>query len=65
MKRFYRVVPSYFGGVCEGLGRYFDIDPIVFRLIFVLGLFVSCFSLIIYLVIWLFTDEVDFGQPSF
>jgi len=65
MKRFYRV-PGYFGGVCEGLGIYFDIDPLVFRLIFVLGcLFVSCFPLIIYLIIWMFTDEEDFGQPSF
>ena len=23
------------GGVCEGLGNYFDIDPIIFRLIFI------------------------------
>ena len=23
------------GGVCEGLGEYFNIDPILFRLIFI------------------------------
>ena len=63
MKRFYRVIPSYFGGVCEGLGRYFDIDPIVFRLLFFI-LFGNG-SLFIYIIIWLFTEEEDFGQPSF
>ena len=64
MKRFYRI-SGYIGGVCEGLGRYFDIDPLLFRLIFTLCSFFNVFFIIAYIVIWLFTDEEDYGQPSF
>ena len=41
-----------FGGVCSGLGAYFNIDPIVFRLLFILGLFYGI-SIIPYIVLWI------------
>lgn len=36
MRRFYRNSENgYIGGVCEGLGEYTGLDPIIFRLAFV------------------------------
>lgn len=29
------------GGVCSGLGRYFEVDPTVMRLLFVAGFFIN------------------------
>lgn len=37
MKRLYRSRESkILGGVCGGLGEYFNVDPVIFRVIFVL-----------------------------
>lgn len=44
------------GGVCGGLGAYFDIDPLIMRIIFVILFFVF-FGLIIYLVLWIAVPE--------
>ena len=42
------------GGVCSGLGAFFDIDPIIIRLIFVLLVFLGAgSSIIIYLILWI------------
>ncbi len=41
------------GGVCGGLGAYFNLDPIFFRLIFVVLLFGSQFGFILYLLLWI------------
>jgi len=38
-------------GVCSGLGKYFEIDPIIFRFGFVALLFAGGSSIIIYLVL--------------
>jgi phage shock protein C len=40
-------------GVCGGLGEYFDIDSVLFRVLFIAGLFLGGFSAILYLVMWL------------
>lgn len=42
------------GGVCSGLGAYFNIDMVVLRIIFVLAFFLGVgASFIIYLVLWI------------
>lgn len=42
------------GGVCAGLGAYFNIDMVILRIIFVLAFFLGVgASLIIYLVLWI------------
>ncbi|MEI6124145.1 MAG: PspC domain-containing protein [Bacteroidota bacterium] len=41
------------GGVCSGLGHYLDIDPVWFRLGFVITLLFFGSSLLIYLVLWI------------
>ena len=39
------------GGVCGGLGRYFNVDPVLVRLLFVLGTMAGI-SILIYPVLW-------------
>jgi len=43
---------SVVGGVCGGLGAYFNVDPILFRLLFIIGLFYGI-SVIPYLILWI------------
>ncbi len=42
-----------FGGVCGGLGEYFDIDPTWVRLLFVLFLILGGSGILIYVLMWL------------
>ena len=41
------------GGVCSGMGAYFNIDPVILRIIFVLVLFMGGASVLIYLILWI------------
>jgi phage shock protein PspC (stress-responsive transcriptional regulator) len=41
-------------GVCGGLGRHLDIDPVVFRILFVVLTFFGGFGLLAYAAAWLF-----------
>ena len=41
------------GGVCSGLGAYFDIDLVFIRLIFVLLLFLGAGGFFIYVILWI------------
>jgi len=53
-KRLYRDPDNrVFGGVCGGLGLYFNIDPVILRVIFVILFFVYGSSFLIYLVLWI------------
>jgi len=47
----------YLAGVCGGLGEYFDIDPLIFRLIFLIVLFFGGAGLLIYLILWIVVPE--------
>src|SRR5215218_7406215 len=40
-------------GVCGGLGEYFDVDPILIRLLFVVTAFISGVGILAYLVLWI------------
>jgi phage shock protein PspC (stress-responsive transcriptional regulator) len=52
MKRLFRVKEgSIIGGVCNGLGEYFNIDPIFFRITFVLTSFYFFLSIIVYILL--------------
>lgn len=44
---------KYIGGVCGGLGAYFQIDPTWIRVIFLLTIFAYSFGLILYIVLWI------------
>lgn len=41
------------GGVCSGMGAYFNIDPVILRVIFVLVLFMGGASVLIYIILWI------------
>ena len=53
MKRLYRnTEEGKIAGICAGLGDYFEMDPVIIRLIFLLALFLGG-GIIVYLIAWL------------
>lgn len=53
-RRLYRAVDNrYIGGVCSGLGAYFNVDPIVMRILFVVLLFANGIGILAYLILWI------------
>ena len=44
-------------GVCGGLARYFNIDPAIVRLLFVLAVVLGGASPLIYVVLWIVMPE--------
>lgn len=53
-KRLYRATDNkILGGVCAGLGEYFDIDPALIRVIAVLLMFAKGIGLLAYVVAWI------------
>lgn len=44
-------------GLAAGLGKYTSIDPVIFRILFVLTTFFGGFGLITYLILWAITPE--------
>ncbi len=53
-KRLFRDEENHvLGGVCSGLGHYLDVDPVWFRLGFVIGLIFFASSILVYLVLWI------------
>jgi len=57
-KRLYRNPENrVLGGVCSGLGAYFNADPVLIRIIFILFTVLFASGLLIYLVMWMITPE--------
>lgn len=44
-------------GVCAGLAHYFNIDPVIVRILFLLLFFGGGHGLLIYIVLWLLMPE--------
>jgi phage shock protein C len=65
-KRFYRnTADKKIAGVAGGLGEYFEIDPILVRLLFVILAFAGGGGVLIYLILWIVTPEKPFEyNPS-
>lgn len=51
-------------GVAGGLGEYFGVDPILFRIAFVLLAIGGGSGILIYLVMWLIVPERTDGNPA-
>ena len=52
-RRIYRdMQDKSLGGVCSGLAWYFNTDPLLLRILFVIGLFMG-FGFLLYLVLWI------------
>ena len=46
------------GGVCEGLGDYFETDPVLFRLLFIVTFFTPLIpAILIYLIFWIILKQ--------
>lgn len=53
-KRLFRNIDDrMLGGVCSGLGAYFNIDATIVRIIFLLALFLAGGSILVYIVLWI------------
>src|SRR5262245_5150520 len=55
---------KYVAGVAGGLGRYFGLDPVLFRVAFGVSMIFGGIGIVAYIALWVFlpTDE---GQPAF
>jgi len=51
-KRLTRSREKMIAGVCGGLANYFDIDPTIIRILFVVIAFAGGASLLAYLIMW-------------
>ena len=50
MRKLYRSsTDRILAGVCGGLGKYFDIDPVIIRLLWLLFVFAMGFGILIYI----------------
>ena len=62
MNRLYRnKEEGKIAGVCAGLGDYFEIDPVIIRLIFLLALFLGG-GLIVYLIAWVIIPKAQINE---
>ena len=68
MKKLHRVIATKkIAGVCAGLGEYFDLDPVLFRLLFVVSVFFGGVGLLVYVLMWIMVPEqpgAEAPQPS-
>jgi phage shock protein PspC (stress-responsive transcriptional regulator) len=56
-RRIYRNTDNeIIGGVCSGIATYFNIDPVIIRLLFVLGLFMGG-GVLVYIILWAIIPE--------
>ncbi len=58
MKRLYRnTKDAKIAGVCSGIANYFDIDPVIVRLVFILSIFWGA-GIIAYIIAWIIVPDI-------
>ena len=63
MKKLHRIVEDRkIAGICGGLGDYFDLDPVFFRLFFLVSLLLGGLGALAYLVLWIMVPEKTDAQ---
>ena len=45
------------GGVCSGIGDYFDKDPVLIRLLWLMAIFFFGTGLLLYIIAWVIIPE--------
>ena len=52
------------GGVCGGLGEYFEIDPVIFRIIFLVLIFLAGGGFLLYVILWIIVplDTITYNK---
>jgi len=64
-KKLYRSRESrVIGGVCGGIGEYFEIDPVIVRLVFLILFFVCGVGLITYIIAWIIIPDKPLDQAE-
>jgi phage shock protein PspC (stress-responsive transcriptional regulator) len=53
MEKLYRTNSSTIGGVCDGLGAYFNIDGTLIKILFIILVFTPFPIIITYLLLWM------------
>lgn len=49
-------------GVCSGLGEYFNIDPVIVRILFVVLTVMNGIGILIYILLWIMVPEESFEK---
>ncbi|HNS33380.1 MAG TPA: PspC domain-containing protein [bacterium] len=61
MRKFYRKKEGKkIAGVCSGLGEYFNIDPTLIRVVFIISIFLSGLGLLVYLILWIASSPENY-----
>lgn len=64
-KRLLRSRTNYMlGGVCAGLGNYFNFDPTIIRLLFVLLVVMGGSGVLLYIVLWIIMPREDLPSAN-
>ena len=60
VKRLYRSKKErILGGVCAGIGNYFDIDPVLVRLLWVIATLMFGAGILAYIIAWIIIPEKE------
>ena len=63
MQKLHRLVEERkIAGICVGLGEYFDLDPVFFRLFFLASLLFGGLGAVAYLILWIMVPEKTGAQ---
>jgi len=64
-KKLYRSTKSsMIGGVCGGLGEYFNIDPTIVRLLAILLVFAEGIGLLLYIIAWIIVPRGEAAEAE-
>ena len=63
-RRLTRSYKGVIGGVCGGLGKYFEIDPVIVRAIFLLLFFMGGGGVLLYIILWIVMPrDLSYFEP--
>jgi phage shock protein C len=64
-KRIYRSrKEKLVGGVCGGISNYFDVDPVLIRLIFLALLLIGGYTVLAYIIAWIIIPNEPKLEPK-
>lgn len=52
------------GGVCGGIGEYFDLDPVIIRILFLIAFFSAGAGFLAYIIMWIIVPGKDGDHVS-
>jgi len=65
-KRLYRDTDdAIIAGVASGLARYFDIDPVIVRILFIVSIFFNGLGILAYIILWLVVPAAETATQKY